>query len=153
MKTSTQFGIAVVIVVILGGAYYLFNQSTSNTQTNQLQPATDQTTAPVNPQPAVQTPPAPAPPSQTTHPAPSYVSVLIANFAFSTNTIMVKKGDTVIWKNSDPASHTVTSDGGAFSSANISQGGSFSHTFNSTGTFTYHCSIHPNMHGTIIVTQ
>jgi plastocyanin len=42
-------------------------------------------------------------------------------------------------------------DAGAWNSGSIAPGGSFSRTFSSTGTYSYHCSIHPNMAGTIVV--
>jgi len=49
--------------------------------------------------------------------------------------------------------HTVTADGGLFNSGNLSTGQSFSFTFVSRGTFTYHCRIHPSMTGTVSVTS
>lgn len=57
----------------------------------------------------------------------------------------------VRWGNADGTTHTVTADGGAFNSGNIGSGKTFSHTFAATGTFDYHCTIHPTMVGTIIV--
>jgi plastocyanin len=47
----------------------------------------------------------------------------------------------------------VTADGGAFVSATLGDGGTFSHRFASTGTFEYHCAIHPSMTGTVIVSD
>lgn len=79
-------------------------------------------------------------------------SVNISNFSFSPNTITIKKGDTVIWKNYDSGDHTVHSDiGNELNSGNIHMGKSYSHKFNTVGNYTYHCNIHPTMHGTIIV--
>jgi len=57
----------------------------------------------------------------------------------------------VIWANDDGLQHTVTADGGAFDSGNIGGGEAYSHTFSATGTFTYHCTIHPTMVGTLVV--
>jgi plastocyanin len=42
-------------------------------------------------------------------------------------------------------------DGGQWSSGNIAPGSHFTTTFNTAGTFTYHCSLHPNMVGTVKV--
>lgn len=73
--------------------------------------------------------------------------------AFSPNpfTISLASKTTVQWGNADGMTHTVVSDDGSFSSGNLSSGNTFTHTFSSTGTFTYRCSIHPSMVGTIVV--
>ena len=71
--------------------------------------------------------------------------------AFSPNPLTVSAGTTVTWTNSDSTEHTTTSDNGTFSSGAINGGKSFSFTFQNKGTFTYHCSFHPNMVGTVTV--
>ncbi len=74
------------------------------------------------------------------------VQVSISGFAFHPSMVNINKGDTVVWTNMDTAPHTVTSDsGGELSSSTLSQGDTYSHTFNSTGAFAYHCSIHTSM--------
>jgi len=78
------------------------------------------------------------------------------SFAFSPATLTIKAGTTVTWKNTTAIAHTVTSDDGkSFDSgmANpiTAQGGMFSFTFTTPGTFAYHCTIHPFMKATIIV--
>jgi plastocyanin len=78
-------------------------------------------------------------------------SVTLTNFAFSPATLTVKVGTTITWTNKDSASHTVISDSGVFESVNLATNAVFSYTFNSAGTFPYHCSIHPSMKGTVIV--
>ena len=60
-------------------------------------------------------------------------------------------GDTVTWTNTDGRPHTVTSDGGAFDSGNLDEGGAFSFTFSEPGTYTYHCNYHGEMQATIVV--
>ena len=60
-------------------------------------------------------------------------------------------GQTVTWRNTDSKSHTVTGDDDAFDSGYISPGSSFSSTFASNGTFTYHCTIHRSMRGVVRV--
>jgi len=78
-------------------------------------------------------------------------------FTFSPATITIKAGTTVTWKNVTSVAHTVTSDDGgkAFDSGTsnpiAAQTGTFSFTFKTSGTFTYHCSFHPFMKGTVIV--
>jgi plastocyanin len=64
----------------------------------------------------------------------------------------VKVGAKVTIKNSDEQAHTATSDtSGDFDAGAIDPGGSKEITFDKAGTFTYHCSFHPFMHGTIEV--
>lgn len=77
-------------------------------------------------------------------------------FAFSPASLTIKAGTTVIWKNVTTVGHTVTSDDGkSFDSGSANpiaaQSGTFSFTFNTPGTFAYHCSIHPFMKATVIV--
>ena len=78
--------------------------------------------------------------------------VTISHFAFSPEEFVIKKGWTVTWSNLDSASHTVTSDTGSeLASGTLTTGDSYSHTFNSAGRFTYHCSLHSMMVGVIVV--
>ncbi|MFG2288226.1 cupredoxin family copper-binding protein [Streptomyces sp. NPDC048595] len=90
-------------------------------------------------------PMAPGAPAVTIH-------VTIADFAFSPSTLTVSKGTTVTWTNEDSAPHTVTSSGsGSLNSPTLRSGDSYTFTFNSAGTFSYVCMIHPSMHGTVVV--
>jgi amicyanin len=79
-------------------------------------------------------------------------SVRIKNFAFSPAVITVKAGSTVVWTNSDGIQHDVTFNGGGIASSVLNHNDTFSHTFLTAGTYQYICSIHPFMHGTVIVT-
>lgn len=80
-------------------------------------------------------------------------TVNIAGMAFGPSTITVKMGTTVTWKNSDGFAHTVTSDDGStFNSGNLAAGRTFAYTTTAAGTFAYHCNIHSNMAGTLVVT-
>jgi plastocyanin len=77
----------------------------------------------------------------------------IFNMAFPAK-ITVKKGATVKWFNKDGYAHTVTSDDGTtFDSGNLAAGATFSYTANTVGTFDYHCKVHSNMKGTLVVTE
>lgn len=78
-------------------------------------------------------------------------SVTLQNFSFQPSTMMVPVGTTVTWTNMDNVAHTSTSDNGAWDSGPINTGASYHHTFTTAGTFTYHCTFHPYMHGTIVV--
>lgn len=79
------------------------------------------------------------------------VSITIQNFAFSPATITIPAGTTVTWTNQDTVAHTATSDTGAWDSGTLATGQSYSHTFDTPGTYPYHCTIHPFMKATIIV--
>jgi plastocyanin len=68
-------------------------------------------------------------------------------------TLRVHVGQSVLFKNVSDAAHTVTADNGAFDSGNIAQGASWRFTATRAGTFPYHCTYHPLMHGTIIVSE
>jgi plastocyanin len=83
--------------------------------------------------------------------AASAMTVEIKDFAFNPPSIEIAAGTTVTWTNSDSAPHTATQDGGGFQSGRLDQGQSFSFTFDTAGTFEYHCEFHPNMHGTVVV--
>jgi plastocyanin len=78
-------------------------------------------------------------------------AVAMQGFAFSPGSITVKVGDSVTWTNSDSASHTATADDASFDTGTIGNGSSKSVTFSTAGTFAYHCSIHAQMHGTVVV--
>ena len=76
---------------------------------------------------------------------------------FIPSTVVITVGGTVTWDNTDKAAHTSSSgtptDGpdGVFDSSLIMAGGSYSHTFDTAGTFDYFCMVHPWMQGTVIV--
>ncbi len=90
----------------------------------------------------------------TPAPTPSVVTIDIKNFAFNPAAMFVKVGTTVTWVNDDSAPHTVTSDSGTvLNSPTLQPGQSYSVTLNDLGTVSYHCKIHPSMHGTITVTS
>jgi plastocyanin len=79
-------------------------------------------------------------------------AIAIAGFAFDPVTIEVPVGTTVTWTNQDSAAHTVTSDDGtSFQSGKMDQGATFSYTFDTAGTFAYHCEYHAGMKATIVV--
>jgi plastocyanin len=81
----------------------------------------------------------------------SSTSVTMGDYFFSAASVTVNVGDTVTWHNSGQAPHTATANDGSFDTGTINSGGSGSHTFNSPGTFSYICTIHPNMKGTVRV--
>jgi plastocyanin len=84
---------------------------------------------------------------------PGTDEVWIQGSAYDPTSITVSQGTSITWTNKDGVTHTVTSDTpNLFDSPNLGTNGTYSHTFTSAGTFTYHCNFHANMHGTVIVT-
>ena len=83
--------------------------------------------------------------------APQTHTVVIHNFAFNPAELTVNVGDTIVWKNTDIVSHTVTAADGSFDSDEIKPGKSWKLVAKKAGTFAYACSPHPNMHGKFTV--
>lgn len=76
--------------------------------------------------------------------------ITIQNFSF-TGATDVSVGTTVIVKNEDGVTHTWTSTDGTFNSGAIAGGSSFEFTFDEPGEYSYFCSIHTQMTGTLTV--
>lgn len=84
--------------------------------------------------------------------------VIITDMAFVPATVIINKGQKVTWKNDDLTVHNVASDPHPIhtdlpelASGNIQPGQSYSFVFNDTGNFSYHCHLHPEMKGTVVV--
>lgn len=127
----------IIGLVVYGVVYYFvfakkggFNYGSSNSPQT---PSVNQQSNPTNPVPAAKN------------------SVQISNFSFSPTTLTVKIGDRVTWTNQDSIGHSSTADDKSFDTGVLDQGKSGTVTFSKAGTYTYHCSVHPTMTGTIIV--
>jgi plastocyanin len=90
---------------------------------------------------------APTPATESTAPV-----VHITNLSFAGGNVRVPVGTTVRWVNEDQLPHSVTADGGSFDSGLIEPGQPFERRFEQTGTYAYHCTPHPFMHGVVVVT-
>jgi amicyanin len=88
-------------------------------------------------------------PAPTGQPYSVQAAVDVRNFAFDPHEVRLAKGGTVTWTNNDSVTHTVSFSG--VQSPGFGSGGSYSRTFNDTGTFDYICSIHPSMTGKVVV--
>lgn len=79
--------------------------------------------------------------------------VMMQDYAYGPATLTVRVGDTVTWMQHDQAPHDVvtTSAPVAFRSPQLSAGQSWSHTFTKPGTYSYYCSVHPDMRATVTV--
>jgi plastocyanin len=72
--------------------------------------------------------------------------------SYSPNPTPMRVGQTVAWKNNDTTTHDATQDASRFQTGTINAGAtSTPQTMSTAGTFTYHCTIHPGMIGTLIV--
>lgn len=78
------------------------------------------------------------------------VTVTIRNFDYSPGTINISKGDRVVWANLDDVKHTATK-GGSFTTGKIKPGKAVAVKFGSRGTYRYHCTLHPDMTGKVVV--
>jgi plastocyanin len=152
--------ILVVLVLVIGGVLYFMKSNDSGTivmptesdsttggatTKNSGQPSTTAVTTTTT---TVTTPPAPAP-----TPVPVVRNINITGFKYDPASLTVKKGDTVVWTNLDSIEHTVTGTNGGPDSNTISFNQKYSYVFDKVGTFPYTCKIHPNMKGTITVTN
>lgn len=130
--------IALVVLILAGGAYALLHKSSKGPGTTSIIPASS--TSNTNTSTV-----GPSSQAATTN------AVTIDDMVFSPNTVKVSKGTKVTWTNKDNTVHTVTGVNGGPDSGNINPGKSYSFTFDTAGTFTYHCNLHSSMTGTVIV--
>lgn len=85
-------------------------------------------------------------------PAATGSDVTISNFKFAPATLTAKRGARVTVRNDDSTAHTATADdGNSFDTGQVEPGASKAFAISKPGRYAYHCSIHPFMHGTIVV--
>ena len=82
----------------------------------------------------------------------SQYQVKIDNFSYAPSTLTVRTGTTVTWVNQDDVPHNIVStEGNTLKSSLLDTDQKFAYTFDKAGTYRYHCFIHPQMLGTVIV--
>jgi plastocyanin len=81
------------------------------------------------------------------------LTIGIQDGSFEPQSINVAAGSTIRWMNHGGDDHSVTADNNSFDSGDLSPGGSYSARFRQPGTYTYHCELHPEMKGTIVVAE
>lgn len=122
------------------------------------------TPTPASPAPTTSAAPATSAPPATDAPAseeppPSEgagsdtARVAIADSAFSPSGVEVVAGGEVVWTHRGDLPHTVTFEDEGPDSGNLAAGGTFRATFEEAGEFSYACSIHPQMQGTVTVSE
>ncbi len=93
-----------------------------------------------------------AQPNAAAPPAPSEAAATtidMVDLEFEPASLTVERGQTVTFVNRGKVTHNAK--GKDFFSRVVEPGGSYSHTFNRSGTFTYVCTFHPGMDGTVTV--
>ena len=78
-------------------------------------------------------------------------TVEIRDFTFRPNDLTVSAGARVTWVNRDGAPHDATEDDGAWNTERLFKDDSNAITFDRAGVYSYHCTIHPQMKGTLKV--
>ena len=134
MKSVIIFLIIVGLLVI-GGALLYLNQDSEKTQLPETESKTDVVITSTEI------------PSKTNE--GKIHKVEIKNFKLPDLTINV--GDTIEWTNLDTAPHTATAVNKAFDTDRLEKGDAHSITFDKPGTYSYYCTIHPYMKGTVTV--
>jgi plastocyanin len=74
-----------------------------------------------------------------------------SGYSPDTTTLVLGVNNSVIWTNHDNSPHTVTANDGSFESGNMAPGQTYTFTFSTPGVYTYHCTYHPWMTGTVTV--
>jgi plastocyanin len=91
----------------------------------------------------------------TSGPAP--IPVLVKTFQFGPDTVVVRPGDRVEWRNADAIEHTVTAgtpeqaSTAPFEGKLAGAGSTFATRFDRSGTYPYYCARHSFMKGVVVV--
>lgn len=161
----------VVLAVLLGAFYFLrpygvVQQNQGQSPVNQTSATNDQkraspietTNSGAKPTATEKTTPVTSTKDNIESPVPVQTAstkrynVSVINFAFNPSTLNINRGDTVFWTNSDSAPHRVLGDNlDSLNGPVMNNAQTYSFTFTDSGTFNYHCSIHPMMKGSVIV--
>lgn len=85
-------------------------------------------------------------------------AVAIRTFQFAPDTVRVRAGTRVLWRNDDEIEHTITSgtpdtEDGRFHGVVAKRGATFSAELEKPGTYRYFCDRHRFMNGTVIVSR
>lgn len=142
MNKSLWIVVAIVVVIVAGGAgFVLLNKHKDTTSSQSSNSSMSDMSSSSQ--------------SSTSSNPTATDKVTITNFAFSPASITVKKGTTVTWTNQDSTAHTVTENDGKTgpNSGTLENGKSYSFTYDSVGTFSYHCTFHSSMTGNVVVTE
>jgi len=152
---SRRVGLTVLLAVLVAGGLFgaaCGSSSNNNTPTPPAATSTKAagaTTAPTKAATSATTAAAGSPTAAGT--AAASTSVTIKDFQFTPATVTIKVGGAVTWTNDGPSTHDVTADDGSFKSGSLATGKTYTRTFDTAGTFDYHCGIHPTMKAQVVV--
>jgi plastocyanin len=73
--------------------------------------------------------------------------------AFGPADVSIASGQSVQFTNDDDAPHTATAADKSFDSGNLDPGKSWTHSFDTPGTYVYGCTYHSWMHGSVKVVR
>jgi plastocyanin len=141
----------VILLLVMVSSVILVACGGSSTPTTATTPTATPTTAPT---------PTPTP-LPATIPIGATIVQMVENppghYIFQPASVTIKAGSVIVWIDMSDAPHTITSDSGApisfNTTSNVTEGHSFALIFTMSGTYPYHCNIHPTtMKGTITVT-
>ena len=79
-----------------------------------------------------------------------FAFVTAVDFGYMPSLTRIHVAETVVWNNGGRELHDVTGNDD-WHSGPIAGTAEYRHTFGFEGTFSYHCSVHPDMHRVIIV--
>ncbi len=85
--------------------------------------------------------------------APANTRIAIIDYAFEPAEQAVPIGDSITWQNDGQEPHNVVDAGSAWESPALSSGKTYTFAFTTPGIYTYYCTIHSGMLGTITVTE
>jgi plastocyanin len=77
--------------------------------------------------------------------------IVIENVQFNPQTLTIKRGERLTWINRDLFPHSATANGHAFDSKAIAPNAAWTWIAHKPGTYTYICTFHPTMKGTVTV--
>ena len=142
MNNKIVIGAVSALVIIVGIVVLLSSTNNTGTNTKNIDTSRPEPEPTVTEEPRV--------PEQAAN------EINYKGFAVSPKLLTVKKGATVTWINQDDAEHDVTPEEETddFKASELfSKGETYKVTFNTVGTYNYHCSPHPYMKGTIEVVE
>jgi plastocyanin len=84
-------------------------------------------------------------------PGSSPAVITMGDNVFVPGTVTITAPRVVRWLNSGSQVHNSTAAAGAWASGNLNPGDTFEHEFTRAGTYSYACTLHPGMSGTITV--
>ena len=90
-------------------------------------------------------------PTETATLSARQIEVNIINFTFQPISVTASRESTIVWINRDTVAHTVTADDGSFDSGAIAPEDSFEQRFDKVKSYSYSCSFHKDMKGTITI--